>query len=471
MVPELQRQNGIQNVRRRTTATSESLTQPEWNGRMSLSPPLTSSGEPDAERAQSPSRPAPRPTPLPESVMEEEEIVIYPPPPIAKRIALLAVVLVLAGLGVAMALRLQGAFAAEAERTAARDAAAADASAAPHVGVVAPMPAEMAPMVVISGTLEPVQAADLGFEVAGRIQRVDVELGQHVDEGDILVTLDRASVGAMATQSEAAIAVAEANVAMLRDRVELLRGLVASGASPSRELTSAEQQLAVAMAQVDQARAVRRSASVTAADHTLRAPFAGVVTRVPSGVGAVVGPGLVLVRIEDLSSLRLASTVSQTELAALRTGIGATLEARDGVVETTGTIVHLVRSLDPSTRRAPCEAVFPNPEGALVANALVRARVIVGAPLPALRIPATARRPDGTVLVINDDSRIESRLIEAQADMDGTWLVSSGLSTSDRVLARAAEGREGTVVVGDLAGASAAAGADPDTAAAPSPAP
>lgn len=379
----------------------------------------------------------------------EEEIIIHPPPPLAKRIALLVAVLVISGLGVAMALRLQVAFAAEAERTAARDAAAADAGAAPRVAVTTPVEAEMAPLVVISGTLQPVQAADLGFEFAGRIQRVSVELGQHVDAGDALITLDRASVAAMATQSEAAIAVAEANAAMLRDRVELLRSLVAVGANPSQDLTAAERQLSVAVAQIDQARAVRRSTGVTAADHTLRAPFAGVVTRVPSGVGAVVGPGIVLVRIEDLSSLRLTSTVSQADLAALRTGMTATLEARNGVVETQGTIAHLVRSLDPSTRRAPCEAMFPNADGALVANALVRARIIVGAPLPALRIPATARRPDGTVLVLDGDGRIESRLVEAQSDLDGSWLVGSGLSRSDRVLVRAAEGREGTVVVAD----------------------
>ncbi|MBK7150298.1 MAG: efflux RND transporter periplasmic adaptor subunit [Sandaracinaceae bacterium] len=379
----------------------------------------------------------------------EEEIVIHPPAPLAKRIALLVAVLVISGLGVAMALRLQIAFAAEAERTAARDAAAADAGAAPRVAVTTPVDAEMAPLVVISGTLQPVQSADLGFEFAGRIQRVSVELGQHVDAGDALITLDRASVAAMATQTEAAIAVAEANAAMLRDRVELLGSLVAVGATPSQDLTAAERQLSVAMAQIEQARAVRRSTGVTAADHTLRAPFAGVVTRVPTGVGAVVGPGIVLVRIEDLSSLRLASTVSQADLAALRTGMTATLEARNGVVETQGTIAHLVRSLDPSTRRAPCEAMFPNADGALVANALVRARVVVGAPLPALRIPATARRPDGTVLVLDGDGRIESRLVEAQSDLDGSWLVSSGLSRSDRVMVRAAEGREGTVVVAD----------------------
>jgi len=405
----------------------------------------------DAERASSPAPMAPSRS----TYAMEEQVVIHPPPPLAKRLALLAAVLLLAGLGVALMMRLSGAFATEAERAAARDVAAAAASEAPHVAAVLPVSAEMAPMVVISGVLEPVQAADLGFEVSGRVARVEVELGEHVEAGDILVTLDRASVGAMAAQSDSAIAVAEANVDMIRDRVELLRGLVASGASPARELTSAEQQLAVAMAQLEQARAGRRSASVSAVNHTLRAPFDGVVTRVPSGVGAVVGPGIVLVRVEDLSSLRLASTVSQSELAALRTGAIAVLEERDGVPAVSGTIAHLVRSLDATTRRAPAEALFPNTDGILVANALVRARVNVGVPIPALRIPATSRRPDGTILLVNADSRVEARMVEAMADMDGSWLVTSGLSETERVIRRAAEAREGTVVVPDLAEAGA----------------
>lgn len=441
---------------------------------MSLSPPITADDRSDSDESRPP-QVAPRTAAPTSGHAMEEEVVIHPPPPLAKRIAALAVVVLLLALGVALAMRLSQAFAAEAERAATRDAAAAAASEAPHVEAVAPVPAAMAPIVVISGTLEPVQAADLGFEVSGRIARLDVELGQIVEAGDVLVTLDRASVGAMAAQSESAIAVAEANVDMVRDRVELLRGLVASGASPSRELTSAEQQLAVAIAQLEQARAARRSASVTAVNHTLRAPFDGVVTRVPSGVGAVVGPGIVLVRIEDLSSLRLASTVSQSELAALTAsveGAGATvavLEERDGVPPVSGTIEHLVRSLDPATRRAPAEAVFPNADGRLVANALVRARVTVGAPIPALRVPATARRPDGTVLVIDGDNRVASRLVEAQADLDGTWLVTTGLSASDRVIRRAAEAREGTVVVADVGGEAAAA--DGATAPAPEAAP
>lgn len=372
------------------------------------------------------------------------EPAIRPPPALAKRLAALFAVIALVGGGVAMAARLSEATAEQEALATARTAAAEAAGQAREVDVVHPAAATYTPLVVLQGSLEPVQAADLGFEVAGRVSRVDVELGQHVRANDVLVSLDRASVGAQSAQTDAAIAVAQANVDMTRDRVTLLEGLVRSGAAAERDLTTARQQLAVAEAQLGQAQASRRSIATVSADHVLRAPFAGVVTRVPRGVGAVAGPGTVLVRIEDLSSLRLRTTVSQSELEALTVGATAVF---DGAAGATGTIQSAVRSLDPQTRRAPVEVLVPNTDERMVANAIVRARVVTGAARPALRIPATARRPNGTVLVVDGEGRVTTRAVVAQADLDGSWLVSEGLAPEDRVVVRPAVAREGSIVV------------------------
>lgn len=365
-----------------------------------------------------------------------------PPPPLAKRLALLASLIVLAVLGVALALRMMGAMQEQAALEQQRQAAADAAGSAARVEVVQPRPAETAPLVVLTGTLEPTQAADLAFEVPGRVARVDVALGQSVRAGDVLVTLDRASVGAASAQTTAAIGVAQANVDMLRDRVELLTGLARSGTVPERELTTARQTLAVAEAQLAQAQASRRQVAATSADHTLRAPFDGVVTRVPSGVGVVANPGVALVRVEDLSSLRLLTTVNQGELEVLQVGMPVVLEGSNAE----GALRSLVRSLDAQTRRAPVEVQVPNEAGTLVANSFVRARVTVGSARPALRVPATTRRPNGTLLVVGEGDRVEARVVTAEADLDGSWLVTDGLSPSDRVVLRPAAAREGAVI-------------------------
>jgi len=118
-----------------------------------------------------------------------------PPPPLAKRLALLIGLVVIAGLGIALVIRIGAAMQEQASLEAERQASADAAGQAARVEVVQPTPTETAPLVVLTGTLEPAQAADLAFEVPGRVASVSVRLGQAVRAGEVLVTLDRASVG------------------------------------------------------------------------------------------------------------------------------------------------------------------------------------------------------------------------------------------------------------------------------------
>ena len=367
---------------------------------------------------------------------------IKEPPPLAKRLAALVTILVLGGLGAVLFSRMQQASATQAAMASEREASAAAAGQAPSVEVVSPVAAALPRMVVLQGSLEPAHAADLSFAVPGRVRSVAVALGDHVRAGETLATLDRATVGAQQDQTQAAIDVAQANVDMAADHAAVIERLAASGATPHRELVQAQQQLAVSRAQLAQAQAGLRTISTSSADHSLRAPFDGVLTRVPDGTGAIASPGVVVAHIEDLSALRLHTTVSESELAMLTEGATTTLEG----VDASGTITSIVRSLDPVTRRAPVEVLVPNANGSLVAHAIVRARVMVGEPMPAWRIPATARRPNGTVLVVDAGGIVSSRAIEAQSDLEGHWLVTSGLSESDHVVVRPATTHEGALV-------------------------
>lgn len=50
------------------------------------------------------------------------------------------------------------------------------------------------------------------------------------------------------------------------------------------------------------------------------------------------------------------------------------------------------------------------------------------------------------MLVIDSESRVVARTIEAQSDLEGHWLVTSGLTEADRVVVRPAITREGALV-------------------------
>ncbi len=359
------------------------------------------------------------------------------PPPVSKtarRIAIVFSLLAVVGLGVGIAKRLS----AEGQRAAARqeavDAQQARAGAPPDVVVATPVAFDYDPHFSITGTLDPVQVADVGFNVPGRLVSVDVTLGAHVEAGQVLAKLDRRSISAQSQFASAAVQASQAQLAMAEDRLRRTQALHARGASSDADLQAAQQQLALAQAQVGQATAQTRLTSTDGSNHILRAPFAGTVTRVPEGVGNVVGPQQALFRIEDLSSLVLRSGI--TESALDRVQVGDAVELEDLPVR--GTVRAFARSLDPVTRRAPIEIAVDNAEGSLVGHSLVKGSILTARPFPAMRIPGTALRTDRTVLVVDAQGRIAARPVEALVETDGMGIVLAGLTPADRVVVRPA---------------------------------
>jgi RND family efflux transporter MFP subunit len=357
------------------------------------------------------------------------------PPALTKTsrlVALAFALLAIVGLGVGIAKRL----ASEGERAAARErdveAQRERADAPPEVETAAPVAFEYDPHFSITGTLDPVQVADVGFNVAGRLVAVDVSLGEHVEAGQILAKLDRRSVTAQTQFASAAVQASQAQLAMAEDRLRRTEALHGRGASSDADLQAAQQQMALAQAQLAQATAQTRLTSTDGSNHILRAPFAGTVTLVPEGVGNVVGPQRPLFRIEDLSSLVLRSGI--TEHALDRVQIGDAVELENLPVR--GKVRAFARSLDPVTRRAPIEIAIDNAEGRLVGHSLVKGSILTARPYPAVRIPGTALRSDRTVLVVDAQDRVEVRPVEALVESDGSGVVLAGLASGDRVVVR-----------------------------------
>jgi multidrug resistance efflux pump len=123
--------------------------------------------------------------------------------------------------------------------------------------------------VVASGEIVAARDADLSFTVPGRVQRVDVALGDQVQPNDVLVTLETASLEAQAAQAEAAVLAAQANLDQLVADVPPGEILVAETAISAAQalvrqaeagLEGAEAQCAVAQSGVAAAEAALKAA-------------------------------------------------------------------------------------------------------------------------------------------------------------------------------------------------------------------
>src|SRR5512138_1090606 len=225
-----------------------------------------------------------------------------------------------------------------------------------------------------------------GEPLAPDAARLAVRRGQEVREGTLLAALDDGAAAAARRQAEAAVAAARAQLALADDALARATKLRQEEGVSEAQLFQARSQRDLAAAQLAAAEAQVDQAQVNLAHHTLRAPFAGVVTHVPDGLGVTVAPGVPVVTLVSTRALVLETSVTQDEAAELRPGARASVTvASTGVRADDAVVSVVVPAVDAATNRVPVEVTVPNADGRLLPNAFARAELPRGAERTAFR--------------------------------------------------------------------------------------
>jgi len=257
--------------------------------------------------------------------------------------------------------------------------------------LAAPQPVQFTARATATGTLRAGSQAPLGLAVGGTLARVAVKRGQTVQPGALLLALDQAAALAGLHQAEAGLAAARAQLALAEDALARATAIRAAEGTSEAQLVAVTAQRDLAAAQAAATAAQLEQARVALGHHELRAPFAGVVTRVPEGLGVVVGPGTPLVSLASVQALTLDTTVTQEEAAALLPGARVTVAVpATGARTDQATVAVVVPVVDPGTNRVPVEIAVPNGDGRFHAGAFARAELPAAPPRAAWRIPASA---------------------------------------------------------------------------------
>jgi HlyD family secretion protein len=240
-----------------------------------------------------------------------------------------------------------------------------------RAGVQGPAAAPSGTALELAGDLRPELASDLAFKIGGQLLSVKVERGQRVKKGQILALLSDGEARAQLAQAEAAVAQARAQLALARDNEARAATLVAANAAPGSQAIAVKLQAETAEAALLQAQAARDLAATQLANHQLKAPFDGELTKVPDGTGMIVGAGTPLFRLETLDKLLLRATVTEADVDRIKLGDAVTIEGNNGH-KVVGKVRLVLRSLD-SSRRAPIEISVPNQDQSMIAGSYVRA--------------------------------------------------------------------------------------------------
>lgn len=189
------------------------------------------------------------------------------------------------------------------------------------------------------GQLKPISASVVSPSVDGTVASINVQAGQSVNEGDVLMTIkndeldnavaeaQRAVAAAQEDLKNAQAALAAAQAAPTSDADGATASTDATANANASAVTSAQRNLASAQATLDQANA-------KAAERTVKAPSSGSIVELNAKVGATVTGGMVMgegdtsggkqcMQIADLSKMKVTVQVGEKDIAKIAVGQSA----------------------------------------------------------------------------------------------------------------------------------------------------
>jgi RND family efflux transporter MFP subunit len=313
------------------------------------------------------------------------------------------------------------------------------------------------------GTVRPRTETLVVAEVAGKIIAVSPNFiaGGFFHQQEVLLQIDPSDYQTGLKQAQATLASRQAQYADQKARSEQAlkdwQNLGREG-EPS-DLTLRKPQLAEALAGVQAAEADLQKAERNLARTSIRLPYEGLVRSKQVDLGQYVGPGTPLgvtfsiataeIRLplstRDIAYLQLPSATSlehahrpQVLLTAEGSGISGTWQAEiirtEGVVDEASRVIYAVAEI-----ADPYGVLGQSEQPELKVGTFVRAEIQGLRADNVIVLPRAVLRENDTVLVANDDNRLEIRPVDVLRAEPQTIYVSGGLQAGERVISTAME--------------------------------
>jgi len=349
------------------------------------------------------------------------------------------------------------------------------------VAVVKARRADLSSDLILTAEFEPFQEVDVMAKVSGYIRTINVDIGDRVQEGQLLATLEIPEMQDDLTRAAAAIEEATAELATARDELQraesahdmahlsFSRILDVSkrepGLVPQQEVDEVHSRDLVAEAQVSGARshivACEQRIRVSQAEQgrfktlyqygVITAPFTGVITKRYANTGSLIQAGtasqtqaMPVVRLSENRLLRLALPVPESAVPLIR--LGEPVNVRVSALNRAfpGRVARFADKVDQSSRTMKTEVDVPNPSLVLVPGMYAEVDLVTELRKDVLSVPAEAIEGSGTsahVYVVQPSGKI--RIVPVRL----------GIETAQQLEVRSGDVKLGdSIVVGSRSG-------------------
>ncbi len=292
--------------------------------------------------------------------------------------------------------------------------------------------------VLLTGHVQAEDETSFAFRIGGRMTDRPVNVGDHVEPGQILAKIDPLNEVNALRSAQANLAAARAQVVQTRAAFERQRILLGQGHTPRAQFDIAEKALRTAAAQVDSAEAQVEVANDRVGFTTLTADAAGTVTARGAAPGEVVQAGQMIVQIAHKGGRDAVFDVPAELLRSVPSNpIVQVSLAADPSVRAVGRVREVAPQADPVTRTFLVRVGLTDPPPAMLLGSTVNGRVQLEADsvisIPASALTETNRLP--AVWVVDPKNlTVSMRNVELLRHDPGTAIIAHGLDTGDIVV-------------------------------------
>lgn len=277
----------------------------------------------------------------------------------------------------------------------------------------------------------------LSFRTGGRIVTRSVDIGDRVNAGQLLATLENTTSQNQLDGAQADYEGAKASAQVAALNVNRMQKLMPTGAIARTQLDTARADWLVARARLKNSESALRNARESLGWTRLIAPRSGVITEVSASAGQVVNGGQSVLTLatgearDVVFDIAKPEAIPPQEQAGLRVSL---LSAPS--VQASAAVRDISPQADPQTRTWRVRATLQNPPLAMALGASVTVTLPATGPhgyaLPASALSRVDDKP--AVYVINPQSQAQLRVVVPAYYTATTVIISGGLEPGDRVI-------------------------------------
>ena len=184
------------------------------------------------------------------------------------------------------------------------------------------------------GQLKPISASVVSPTVDGTVAEINVQAGQQVQAGDVLMTIKNDDLDRDVAEAQRALAAAQGDLTAAKKALASAQNAPAiddEGNPVSTDTSSEQSAVSSAQRSVESAQAALDQANARAAERTVKAPSSGSIVELNAKVGATVSGGMVMgegdtsggkqcMQIADLSKMKVTVQVGEKDIAKIAVG-------------------------------------------------------------------------------------------------------------------------------------------------------